>query len=265
MTVEELKKLGLSEEVAQQVISLHTNAFEGYVSQEEVKNSIQKAREEERTKLYDKINSLEEDVKNKDKELSDANEKEKEASKKVDSLQSEIETIKNNMKNGDVDVQSVIDETSKRISNEYEKKLEEERKKTSDRMSQLEQQNNKLSLERYRDKRVSEEGGENALITAMVTGNTQDEIDQSIETAKNEFKKLQERFSSSRNDASDNAANNGGGAPSSPPSIPNGGTPSDGGANQIESTLKGVRNMTTKEYAQKRAEIRSAATKRFGS
>jgi len=266
MDLETLVKLGLTEEVARQIIAMHEKGLEGLVSQEEIKNAIQKAREEERAKLYDRINSLEEQA-TKDAESIEAQKKmADESAKKVESLSSELETVKNNTKGGKVDVQAVIEETTKRISSEYEKMLSEERKNTSERMSQLEKQNNQLSIERYRDQRITQEGGENALIVAMVNGGTKEEIDNSIQAAKQEFAKLQERFGK-QGDAANSHGNSPQGQmpPVTPPPVPKGGNPPQGGADALDSTLKSVRGLTPQQYAKQRADIRAAASKRFGS
>lgn len=250
MTLQDLSAIGLTKEQAERVLAM---APSNMMTKDEAKTAIEKAREEEKAKVFDKLNSAVEAQRSVEASLQNAN-KEKEALEaKVTKAEDSFNTLKASLgKDNKVDIAALINEATDKVTKKYEAMFTEERTKTSTELANLSKQNTKLSIERYRDKRVAEEGGETALILALVSGETKEEVDSSIDLSKTEFKKLQARFGGNSNGSTD------GKVTVPPPVNSNATVPPPGG-----STTLSVKTMDTKAYANRRSELMADLNKRF--
>ena len=143
---------------------------------------IAKARKEERDKLYPQIEKLKKDkndlllvVAERDKQIA-------EYEKAVNNLQKEHSKMSKDVEEG-TKTNKIVQEQSLTIS-QLEQELEELQAK-------YEMDIQSLQVQSYRDKMIASAGGE--LIPELVTGNTEEEINASIELAKQKYAEIQEK------------------------------------------------------------------------
>lgn len=134
-----------------------------------VKQLIEKAREQEKNKLYKSISDRDEIIRNQQVELEKlqglVKAKEDESLTEAEKFQKEISTLKDSLKTlGD--------------------SIETEREAAK-------REKHEAQIAAYKERKIREvrESGED-LIVALVNGNSEDEVDASIEEAKEEFKKI---------------------------------------------------------------------------
>jgi predicted RNase H-like nuclease (RuvC/YqgF family) len=128
---------------------------------------IAKARKEEKEKLYPEITKLKEEVEKKVARINELLLAIGEKDEIISQKDKEIKELKNNSKKSD---SQEVKELNIKIA-ELENKLAEKDREI-----------NTIKLTSYRDKKIAEAGGE--LIPELVTGNSEEEIDLSIEKAK---------------------------------------------------------------------------------
>ena len=183
------------------VFAEEPNAEQGNGIEEEVKNPEQpeqevpkpqgtvnfedlvaKAREEEKAKLYPQIEKLKKDkndlllvVAEKDKAIKDLE-------KEITSLQKNHSKLAKDVEES-TSTNKVVQEQALLIS-QLEQQLE-------DIQSQYELEVNSLKINSYREKQIASAGG--AIIPELVTGNTEEEINASIELAKQRYAQIQEQ------------------------------------------------------------------------
>jgi hypothetical protein len=235
------------------------------ITQEALIAAIEKARSEEKSKLFDKISALEADV----RRLGGASEaKDSEIKKLADANREFANTIqaltKATSTDGKTDTLKAIEEVTKQLKTQFEASLvsavSAKEKETNERLAQLEKQNNQFSLERARTQIISELGGPDAVIDAMITGNTAEEIRTSaLKSAEIRKQVLASAGVTVTTNTGQNqpGAQNGGGAPP-PPALNPGGNPGGVGRQGAPTALQNVRRLTPKEYAANRGNIHSA-------
>lgn len=167
------------------------------ITEAQMKAAIEKARLEERTKLQEQITTL-----TADKATSAA---------KISELEGQLKALGSvKTQNGQVDVAALIAQVTesaqtatKTVNATLQRELED-----------LKAQNHKLHLERVRQQAIAENGGEKAMVVALVTGNSETEIRASIEEAKRVHAQILGQAKSSQGNEP------GAPAPSLPPSPP---------------------------------------------
>lgn len=143
---------------------------------------LQRVREQEKSKLYPQIDSLKEEInllkKDREAQLAEANriaaEKEEEARKKAEA---------------EMDVRQLLEQKE----NEWKSQLEEIRQENARKDALLERERQYSELTAYRNQRIKEE--ENNIMPElldMVSGNSADEIEQSIAGLKERSSKILE-------------------------------------------------------------------------
>lgn len=130
---------------------------------------IAKARQEEKEKLYPQIQKLKTELEEKTKKINEL----------LLALGEKDEVIRQLKSQSNKSDSEQVKELKKKI-NELEKQLKEK-----------ETELNNMKIEGYKQKKIAEAGGE--LIPELVTGSTEEEIDASIELAKQKYKEIVER------------------------------------------------------------------------
>lgn len=151
---------------------------------------IAKARKEEKEKLYPEITKLKEDLEKKVTRINELLLAIGEKDEIISQKDKEIKELKTNSKK--TDSQEVKDLKIK--ITELENKLAEKDKEIST-----------IKLASYRDKKIAEAGGE--LIPELVTGNSEEEIDLSIEKAKERYKEIVSKIASQQSIKPQNSNN----------------------------------------------------------
>ena len=156
---------GTASPAQQEVVAPVTDSKTGYTEVD-----LQRVREQEKSKLYPQIDSLKEEInllkKDREAQLAEAHriaaEKEEEARKKAES---------------EMDVRSLLEKKEQ----EWEAKLEEIRQEGARKDALLERERQYAELTAYRNRRIAEEQ-ENIMpeLLDLISGNTSDEIEQSI-------------------------------------------------------------------------------------
>lgn len=193
---------------------------------------IAKARKEEKEKLYPEITKLKEDLEKKVTRINELLLAIGEKDEIISQKDKEIKELKTNSKK--TDSQEVKDLKIK--ITELENKLAEKDKEIST-----------IKLASYRDKKIAEAGGE--LIPELVTGNSEEEIDLSIEKAKERYKEIVSKIASQQSIKPQNSNN-------IPPANPNTSTFTNSQVNT--QSLIGLNLMTPEgraEYAKIRKQM----------
>lgn len=158
-----------------------TEAEKQGLSDDEVNARVEKARQEEKDKLYPQIQELKAGI----KELQDhirAERDEKDRMKREAEEEAERRRV------------AKLSENEKQT--ELLKKLEEQLREQNDERErfrkELEQRDQKDRLTRYRESQIKLAGDE--ILPELVSGNSEEEIDRSIEIAKARYKELEDRF-----------------------------------------------------------------------
>jgi hypothetical protein len=210
---------------------------EGFVSKEVMGAAIEKARKEEKDKLYPEIERLKTEVQTKDAS--------------IQTLNSQIEAF-NVAKSADgksVDIAKLIAEVSARTEQAATKLYTEELARVNGEVQGTRKQLNKMTLEQFTAKKIAEAGGEGNLVTALIRGDTEAEVSASIEQAKQAYEDIVKRVAPAGAAPTPNDRN-GNGTVIAPPALPRSTPPTNGGAPQT------VREMPLKDYAAQRSELR---------
>lgn len=203
---------------------------------------IEKARLEERTKVREELNNLS----TLNKSLTDQLDKSQKDIQEVSSKLSALEKAQG--ANGEIDVSKLIAEVAAQTESKMAGVIEELKGK----VKQLDVKSRKASLEVYRRDAIAKAGGEAQLITALVSGSSEEEIDSSIQLAKDEYQKIVSRVGTkvpTDTPTTTQHTNNGIGA-NVPPSL----SANEGrGANVVPQPS--IRELSNKEWGAKRDEI----------
>lgn len=152
-------------------------------SQEEVQEAVQKARKEEKDKLYPQIEALKAAM----KEIQEAFRAEKEEKEALKREQEEKDEQRRQAKLSDTDKQL---EAIKKI--EEQLRLEREERQRAELKWETAQK--KQEVARYREQVLKDAGDE--IIPDLVSGDTVEEIDRTLNIAKARYAELAERFKS---------------------------------------------------------------------
>jgi len=133
------------------------------LAREDVKEFVKKIRKQEKDKLYDEIDKRD---------------------GKIKTLEGELSTIRATLNDKE---KAVVD---------AQVKFEAQLKMMSDKITALEESGKKKDLTLYLERALAEAGDD--LILALVKGDSQEEIDESIELAKDEYKAIALKVSGNR-------------------------------------------------------------------
>lgn len=136
---------------------------------------IAKARQEEKEKLYPQIERLKAENASLVQKVNDYLLKIAEKDEKISSLEKELETLKANPN---------ITEEYKTLKEEVERL----RRENEELKNTYEQKLTAIELEYYKKEKIAEANGK--IIPELVTGNTKEEIDNSIELAKKRYEEI---------------------------------------------------------------------------
>jgi len=230
----------------------------GY-TEEEVNQRVEAARRDEKAKLYEELNGLR---KNKDAlqtELDNAKGQVETLNQQIETLKSEKVDLQNKhdalvaaqKEDGAVDTEKLIKEVTDRIRNEYEQTQGKTNKELRAEIERLRQEKRVSDLKAYRQLKIAEAGED--IISEMVSGNSEEEIDRSIEAAKDAYGKYIKK--------STNDTTGGGTPPPPPPASKSGGTAS---TSTPSGGLEGFqRFQNPNEYAKNRDTILQQVRQRF--
>ena len=200
---------------------------------------IEKARMEERTKVREELTNLSNLNKSFSEKVTKLETENRELSGKLSALE------KAQGANGEVDVSKLISE----VAAQTEAKMASVISELKSQVTDLGSKSRLASLEVYRRDAIAKAGGEAQLITALVTGNSEEEIDASISVAKDEYQKVVSRVSSSNLPPLTQKNGNGIGA-NVPPSL----SVLEGrSVNTVQQPS--IRELSTKEWAAKRESV----------
>ena len=137
---------------------------------------IAKARQEEKDKLYPRISELENQIKTLEKGNGDLK-------VEVASLTSELEGVRQSMSDTNSE-KNDAEEAITSLKIEFDTKLDAAKQELDKRLRDKD-------LELYREKKLRESGDQ--IISELVTGTSEEEIDKSVEMSMNKFKEILEK------------------------------------------------------------------------
>lgn len=192
------------------------------ISEEEVGRRIEAARQEEKAKLYEEISTLQ-------KSHATMREQLEAAQKTVTELTAELDTVNNNYKNllesqvtskdgkkKEVDIENLVKKSADTATEAVRKHYDAQLAKMQAQLDDARKKSHSLEIARYREFKIAEANGE--LIPELVTGDTTEEIDRSLEAAKKAYASIVSRVSGSYNPA--NTTSTPPPSPPIPPSTP---------------------------------------------
>ena len=217
--------------------SIETNSVNGakFYTEED----LAKVRSQEKDKLYPQIESLKEELNSLKKE------KEEEAARKA---AEEAEKAKKLKEESEADME--IRDLLKVKEQEWQEQLERERQERERAFALLEQERAFTDLQNYRNQRLTQE--QDSIIPELVdllTGNTREEIDASLEGLKDRSAKIlesaQQAMQATRRDMAGTRA-----------TLPPAG-PLENNSSQRQFTAQEIASMSVQEYAQYREKLLS--------
>jgi hypothetical protein len=225
----------------------------GFVSQDEHIKILEKARSDEKAKLYDKMKEQEASAKRLEGEL-------KAAEDKIQTLEGKLSAIEKAKTKDGVDVEKLVNEVSETTRKQAEQAYSKQITELQGRLQVLEGQNRDFSLQQTRQAVIAEMGGEKALIVEMVAGTTEEEIRASAQRAKATFDRIRQNAIPAGNPGT--PPNTNGHVPPGSPALPPA-TPPGGGAGTPDAELNKVRTMSPTEYAKHREEVLRRTNARY--
>lgn len=230
---------------------------------------IEKARKEEKAKLFDKISALEKEVERLNGVVTKSEATITTLTQERDNAVGALDAIKS-AKTADgatVDVKGLVEELSNASKKETKKLLDSTAKELNERIAALEAENRRLTLSKAKADIIQELGGSDEVIERMISGNTPEEL---RATALESKKILEETRAKIRGAGSLNTGNASQSASESgaatPPTIPSAGNAGAGRTAEAgDALLRSVRGMTPAEYAAHREKIKLAATGRLSA
>jgi hypothetical protein len=239
---------------------------EGTITIAERNQAIEKARGEEKAKLYPQIQALTEEKEALKAKVAQHAENVTKLTEQLASLKGKFEALeKAKGANGEIDIKALITEVTTRVQQETEAKYKPELDAVRGDIGAMRAENRKLTLEQYKAKRIGEVGAEN-LIVQLVTGTNEAEIDAAIESSKTIFESTKSRITGGQAPIQ-NPPGQGQGR-TAPPVVPTatgaqpaggGGAPGTNGQGVPE-----VRNMSRQEWAAKRGQLKEEFAQRYG-
>jgi chromosome segregation ATPase len=151
-------------------VNLEDLSLQDLLQKPEVKQFVEKARKQEKDKLYDEIKRKEDKVKAKEKEIKDMETKIKKLETSLEKEEEEKSAIKDKYK-------TILDDLKEDVNS-------------------MKEENKTLGLEAYKERKIRElkEEGK-GLIESIVGGDSKEEIDKSITKAVEEYDKIVEEVS----------------------------------------------------------------------
>ena len=222
----------------------------------EANSRVEKARKEEKDKLYPTITSLEAAVTESKAALEATKTALNELTTKYEAL------VKAQSANGTVDIRALIDETTTRVAQSTRDSLASEISSLNTKLNETQTRSRKLELKQYRDNAIEAAGGPDALIVALVTGDSEEAIDASVATAKTEFERISQKIKANGNspDTTLNPRNDN--ATVTPPFVP--GRSALPPARAADGTqLPDVKSMTIDQYKANRDALKKQTFGRY--
>jgi hypothetical protein len=221
------------------------------ITPEALHAAIEKARNEERTKLRGELETAQNAVKAEQEKvvtLTKANQQ----------LTADLQALKASVTDGKVDVEKLVAEITSATKREVEGKLAglEEQVRT-ERVAR-----EKMSLEQLRMRLIAQAGGEAALIPSMVQGNSEQELVEAVNRSKAEFDRIRGIVGGTQTPPSQQPIHAPGssGTPPALPAVPAGGGATAGGQPQV---VTNPRQMSREDYAKNRQALKQAAIARY--
>jgi hypothetical protein len=225
-----------------------------------VKQQIEKARQEEKTKLYERITDLETENKGLKEGVSQKD-------SQLESLKLEVEVLKKSIKTeGSLDIQKLMEEVSTRAAEALKKQYDEALKKQTERIKALEKTNREFELGQLKTRLIQEAGGENAMVVALVNGDSEEALHASIDRAKQEYQKIVASVTANiggniQPGSTSNLPGNIPGA-SVPPNLPAAGGQA-GAVGGPQNLLTNIRELSVNDYAKRREQVLAALKGRY--
>lgn len=157
------------------------------LSPEDVQKQVERARKEEKDKLYPQIEGLKSDL----KEIQNILKAEREEKNKIQKEAERRAEQERQSKLSDV-------ERTQEILSRLEEQLKDEREERKRFESRLAERDRKDELDRYRNRLI--EANKDEIIPELVHGNSVEELDESLEIAKARYKEFEEKFNQRRSD-----------------------------------------------------------------
>ena len=256
MTKEQLIALGFSEEEATKIVAQWSSLTNGLINDTDHKAALQKVRDEERTKVYSEFEELKKQITSLVTEKETLTNTVTEKDGKIQEVSDSLEAVKASQKSdGKVDMSKLIEEVTGKQKAAFDKQLSDLRSSNDSKIEQLQADNSKLELERYKEKAIAAAG--DRIVKALVSGSSKEEIDASVERAKAEFEVIAKSVG-------DSNSNNGNDGSNNPPPVPGGDTPPRGTGAEPE-ILQQVKNLTPEQYRKQRSEIMAATTQKYAA
>lgn len=216
------------------------------ITEADLTAAIEAARKEEKDKLYADLKTRQEKEVELRAQAEAAQKKLADGTTELQTLRDQLDTIRKSTASGQVDVEKLVAEVAAKATKASAKKFEE----MEARHLALEKDNLQLRLDRFKEKAVKEAGGEEAIISALVGGNSEDEIRQSVQRARQAYVDTETRIKEQL------AAKAGaGGNGTVLPSLPNGAGNAGNGDGSAAAKLAGVRQMSPADYAKNRTKF----------
>ena len=236
---------------------------------DDVKTVIEKARQEEKEKLYDRIRGAKA-VESENAALKIAMDKlEKESANLVKKIEDMSKKTSKPGDSGQVDTQVIIDETAKLVSQQMQANFKAERDQLVNQINTLSNQLTATSLSSLREKLVAEANGK--IIPELVRGDTEENLRTSVIEARRAYEKIVSQVGGNLPKPNASAAESAPSAavpaanatmqPAAPTMVEPGPTAfttgDNSGADQAEQFGKEVKSMSREDYAKIRKGILS--------
>lgn len=236
---------------------------DGTLSKEDLHKAIEKARLEERTKVQEAITrsqtelqKLKDDAQSKTKATDALN-------KQLADLTGQVEALTKaaNPDGKGVDPKTLIAEVTANVEKRYNEATKVERAALESRLQSVQSDLEKMRLREMKGVLVAEAGGEEKLVMAMISGETEEALRASVKAAADAYADIEKRVTNSSGSAQA-AQSQQSTSRKTPPTQRSGG---QGGAGRgaDSDTLETVREMTPEQYRLKRLEILQGVGKRF--
>jgi hypothetical protein len=220
---------------------------------DDVAKRIQEARAQEKSKLYPQLEKLQEEVSILRKEREEANALEAQREAERAAKRAEREAAKKAQLEDEMSVKELL----KAKESEWQKQLESERQERERAFAMLEREREYNELQNYRSQRLAAEQSSIAPeLIDLVSGNTKEEIEQSIADLKTRSTRIFESIAAAQQDSRKQMVGASITAPAS--------GPLDNNSDSYSFTPDAIKNMSAKEYAEKRSKILGAASNNRG-
>lgn len=230
----------------------------GWFSPEAHATALEQVRKQEKDKLYPTISGLEQKVASLTAELAAQVEKH-------GKLQTQYDTVAAaRAGDGPVNLKNLIEEATTRALALAEEKYRGERETLSSEIQTIKGKNRDMELRTYRNEAVRNAGGEDALVVALVGGESEQAIDESIVRAKEAFDAVAARVKAPASDSTLNTRN--GNERLNMPYTPGrSAVPANRGPEGTRTTPipSNVRAMTNAEFAAQRKQLKEATNGRY--